>query len=121
MNVVDTSALLAFLQGEDGADTAEQALVDGARCSAANWSETAQKILAKGRNWTLASSLLASYRLVVEPVIEADAEWAARRWKRGEDLSLGDRLCLATAERLDAVVWTADSRWGTDGRIRQIR
>lgn len=121
MNVVDASALLAFLQGEDGADIAEQALVDGARCSAANWSETAQKVLAQGRNWTLSRSLLVRYGLGVEPVTEPDAEWAARRWKRGEGLSLGDRLCLATGERLDAVVWTADRNWGSEGRIRQIR
>jgi len=121
MNVVDASALLAFLQDEAGADVAERALLDGARCNAANWSETAQKVLARGRDWALARSLLAGYGLRVEPVTEPDAEWAARRWTSSEGLSLGDRLCLATGERLDAVVWTADRTWGTEGRIRQIR
>ena len=88
---------------------------------AANWSETAQALLAHGRDWQLARGLLLSYGLVVEPVNAVDGEWAARRWKRGEGLSLGDRLCLALAERLDATVWTADRQWGVDGRIRQIR
>lgn len=121
MNVFDASALLAFLQGEDGAARAEEALLDGAACGAANWAEVAQKLRAHGRNWDLSRSLLASYRLRVEPVTEKDAEWAARRWVRGESLSLADRLCLALGHRLDADVWTADKAWGTDGRIRQIR
>ncbi|MGH9018939.1 MAG: hypothetical protein ACRDY1_14405 [Acidimicrobiales bacterium] len=36
-------------------------------------------------------------------------------------LSLADRLCPALGERLDVLVVTADSSWGEDGRIRQIR
>jgi PIN domain nuclease of toxin-antitoxin system len=59
--------------------------------------------------------------MVVEPVTRIDAEWAAARWRAGEGLSLGDRLCLALGERLDAEVWTADRRWGEAGRVRQIR
>lgn len=51
----------------------------------------------------------------------ADAEWAAPRWRAGEGLSLGDRLCLALGDRLDADVWTADRRWGDPGRIGEIR
>lgn len=120
-HVFDASALLAFLQNEHGADRVEQALVSGGRTSAANWSETAQGVLAHKRDWALASTLLRSYGLAIEPVTAADAEWAARRWKRGEGFSLGDRLCLALGERLDAVVWTADRQWGAGGRIRQIR
>lgn len=121
MNVLDASALLAFLQGETGADAVEAALLDGARCSAANWAEAAQKVLAAGRDWDLARALLHSYPFAVEPATEADAEWAARRWNRAEGLSLGDRLCLALGDRLDAVVWTADRAWGTEGRVRQLR
>lgn len=69
----------------------------------------------------MAAALLRSCGVEVEPVTAADAEWAARRWKRGEGLSLGDRLCLALGERLDAAVYTADSQWGSGGRIRQVR
>ncbi len=58
---------------------------------------------------------------VVAPVEAVDAEWAAMRWRPGEGLSLGDRLCLAFAERLDATVLTADTQWGDDGRVRQLR
>jgi PIN domain nuclease of toxin-antitoxin system len=121
MNVFDASALLTFLQGEPGATKVEQALKDGGACGAANWSEIAQKIRAHGRNWDLSRALLASYDLQIESVTADDAEWAARRWTRGEGLSLADRLCLALGDRLDADILTADQAWGTDGRIRQIR
>lgn len=76
---------------------------------------------ARGGDWLGASGLLLGYPLVVEPVTVADAEWAASRWRAGEGLSLGDRLCLALAHRLDADVWTADRRWGDAGRIHQVR
>ena len=121
MNVFDASALLAFLQDEPGADVVETRLDDSGRCGAANWSETAQKVRARGGDWDLARGLLLSYGLTVEPVTEADAEWAARRWIRGEGLSLADRLCLALGHRTDAVVWTADSQWSAEPRVRPIR
>ncbi|HEX4867128.1 MAG TPA: PIN domain-containing protein [Acidimicrobiales bacterium] len=119
--VIDASALLAFVQGEDGSDAVEEALIGRARCGAANWSEVAQKVRAAGRDWDLVRALLLSYPVTVEPVVVDDAEWAARRWRSGEGLSLADRLCLALAERIDASVLTADRGWGTDGRVRQIR
>lgn len=121
MIVVDASVLLAFAQAEQGADEAETLLEEGARCGAANWSEIAQKVQAAGRDWDLVRALLVSYDMTVEPVIEEDAEWAARRWRRGEGLSLADRLCLALGERLNADVWTADTGWGAEGRVRQLR
>ncbi len=119
--VVDASAVLAYLQGEAGTDVVEARLADGARCGAANWSEVAQKVLCAGRDWDLAGALLISYGLEVEPVMVDDAEWAAHRWRRGESLSLADRLCLALAARLEVDVWTADSAWGTEAPVRQVR
>ncbi len=121
MNVMDASALLCFLLGEDGAAAVEEGMEVGAVCGAANWSEVAQKVRGAERDWRLARSLLLSYGLTVEPVTESDAEWAARRWARGEGLSLADRLCLALGERTEGVVLTADRSWGEQGRIRQIR
>lgn len=87
----------------------------------ANWSEIAQKVLARGRSWDLTRALLASYDLRSEPVSIDDAERAARAWGAGDGRSLGDRLWLALGERLDTDVLTADRGWGTSGRIRQIR
>jgi ribonuclease VapC len=121
MNVFDASALLTFLQGEQGATEVEEALQGGGACGAANWSEVAQQIRAHGRNWDLSRALLVSYGVQVEAVTLADAEWAARRWAPGEGLSLADRLCMALGDRLDADIWTADQGWGTGGRIRRVR
>lgn len=122
MKVFDASALLAFLQGEAGADAVEAALLAGGCCASVNWSEVAQKVRAHGRNWDLAGALLRSYDLVIEPVTADDAERAASRWVSGDGLSLADLLCLALADRVDADdVLTADQSWGSTGRIRQIR
>jgi ribonuclease VapC len=119
--VLDASAILAFLQGEEGADVVEQHLVGDARCGAANWAEVAQKIRSAGRDWILSRALLVSYGVSVENVTESDGEWAAARWRRGEGLSLGDRLCLSLAHRLKVPALTADARWGHDEPVRQIR
>ena len=119
--VLDASAVLAFLQGEAGADVVEAQLLLDPRCGAANWSEVAQKVRAAGRDWALARSLLASYDVTVEAVTQADGERAAALWRQGPGLSLADRLCLALAARLGATAWTADSSWGTGDNVRQIR
>ncbi len=121
MNLFDSSALLAFLRAEAGADLVERALEAGGVCGAANWSEVAQKVRSHGRDWGQARALLLSYDLVVEPVTVADAEQAASLWREGAGLSLGDRLCLAIGTRLGATVWTADRQWGTADPVRQIR
>ena len=119
--VLDASALLVFAQAEHGADVVEAALLSGAACAATNWSEVAQKVLAAGRDWDLVRALIASYDVDIQPVTAADGEWAARRWRPNEGLSLADRLCMAVAERLDVDVLTANAVWGTEGRIHQIR
>ncbi len=119
--VLDASAILAFVQDEEGAGVVEEAMEFGPTCGAANWSEVAQKVLAANRDWDLVRALLVSYDVRVEPVLTDDAEWAAHRWRRGEGLSLADRLCLALAERIDTDVLTADTQWGSGGRVRQVR
>lgn len=121
MNVFDASALLCFLRGEIGADVVEQALLAGGVCSSVTWSEVMQKMLAANGDADLAAGVLLSYPLQIEPVVRRDAELAARRWRPGTGLSLADRLCLATAERLDALVWTADTAWGAAHPVRQVR
>lgn len=119
--VLDASAILAYLGGEPGAEITEEALTSGAGCSSVNWSEVAQKVRAAGGDWPVASALLASYRLTVHDATASDAERAAARWARGSGLSLADRFCLALGDRLNVDVLTADTAWGADGRVRQIR
>lgn len=120
-SVLDASAVLAFLQGEQGAEVVERHLLAGASCGTANWSEVAQKVRAAGRDWGLSRALLIGHGLVLEPVDEQDAEWAAARWRAGEGLSLADRLCLALADRLGVPAITADTAWGSGDEVHQIR
>jgi ribonuclease VapC len=119
--VLDSSAILAFVQNEPGSDVVEAVLIDGACCGAANWSEVAQKVLAAQRDWGLVRALLLSYSIRVEPIHGDDAEWAARRWRARDGLSLADRLCLALGARLEVDILTADTQWGSTGGIIQIR
>lgn len=125
MTILDASAVLAFLQGEAGADAVEAELSRGV-IGAANWSEVAQKVRARGADWPLARTLLLSYQLEVAPVTDADAERAAELWRAGSGMSLADRLCLALADRLGRETLTADRAWSTapgvdPTRITQLR
>ncbi len=125
MIVFDTSAVLAFLYAEPGHQTV-QSLLDKGRISAANWSETLQKIAFHGGDSQRQGSLLMVLGLTVEPLTGVDAERAAQLYPttREAGLSLGDRCCLALAHRLRAPAVTADRAWAdVDAGIelRQIR
>ena len=80
-----------------------------------------QTTLADNDDWNAMQQLLKSYKLSVESVTQADAEWAATYWQTHQHLSLGDRLCLALTHRLEATVLTSDAMWGTDAPVQQIR
>ena len=110
MIVVDSSAVLAYLQGEPGADLVRARLAEGAVITAANWSEVAQKVR-RVDSWEVARALLLSYPLQVAPIDIDDAEAAAAMWMPGSPLSLADRLCLALAARLQLAVLSADHAW----------
>ncbi len=88
---------------------------------AANWSETARVVTRAGRDWDLARALLLGFGVEVEPVTETDAEVAAVGYPGDAGLALGDRLCLALAERLDAPVLTADRAWEGHARVELFR
>ena len=121
MAVLDASAILAYLRDEPGSAIVEQALAEGAVCSAANWSEVVQKSLPLDSGWSAARQLLNAFDLAVEPVTLADAERAAESWRAHPTLSLAGRLCLALAHRLQTTALTADAAWGTEPPVRQIR
>jgi ribonuclease VapC len=110
--VIDASVVLAWLQGEPGADDAEPMLMEGL-IGAANWSEVLQKARQHGAPAEVVGRLLASFGLTVVDVTADDAEIAAELWEPGTALSLGDRLCLALGLRLEAPVATADAVWVT--------
>ena len=108
--VVDASVILAWLQGEPGADEAEPLLMEGV-IGAANWSEVLQKSRQHGAPAHIVGRLLVSFGLTVHEVTRADAEAAADLWRPGTGLSLADRLCLALGVRMERPVATADGAW----------
>ena len=108
--VVDASVVLAWLQGEPGAEEAEPMLMEG-RIGAATWSEVLQKARQHGASSEIVGRLLGSFGLGVVDVTSEDAETAADLWRPGSPLSLADRLCLALGVRMAVPVATTDAAW----------
>jgi ribonuclease VapC len=122
MTVMDSSALLAYLFGEPGGDLVRAKLSDEQiSCSAANWSEVAQKLRASGADWAATRSLLVNFGVVVEPVTIEDAEAAAELWEANPTFSLADRICLSLGKRLNQGILTADRAWAGYDRVDVIR
>ncbi|MGH3629972.1 MAG: PIN domain-containing protein [Sciscionella sp.] len=110
--VLDTSAVLAWLRDEPGADMVDP-LLDGSVMGAANWSGLAQTLLQHGADARQTTARLVALGLTVEAFTDADALRAAELWPvtRSAGLSLGDRACLALAARLELPAVTADQAW----------
>lgn len=112
--VLDASAVLAFLQGEPGHELVQQALQSEACVvTAANQAEIIAKSLDRGVNAHGIQTILAELVYVVIDIKAEDGLQAGlmRGQTRKLGLSLGDRLCLAVAQRLKAPVLTADRPW----------
>ena len=112
--LLDASAVLAFLQGEPGAELVRAALeADNCWVGAANQAEIIAKSIDRGVDRPSLQAVLAdlAYTVVaITPEDGAQAGWL-RQQTRAMGLSLGDRLCLAQAQRLNAKVLTADRPW----------
>jgi len=119
VNVIDASAILAYLQRERGEDVVEVAL-DAGTCwiTAVNYCEVLGKLREKGMPSSDAQSAIADLGLsIIDFDIELAryaAELRAKTFAIGA--SLGDRACLALAEKFagektDAVVFTAEQSW----------
>ncbi|MFP3941333.1 MAG: type II toxin-antitoxin system VapC family toxin [Thermoanaerobaculia bacterium] len=110
--VLDASALLAFLQGEPGAELVEGVL-ELSVVSSVNWSEVAQKAGERGVPVVPTRRQLEALGLSFAPFGPADAERASELWSAGRraGLSLGDRACLALASVLDTPALTTDRAW----------
>jgi PIN domain nuclease of toxin-antitoxin system len=111
-NVFDTSAVIAFMRNEPGADRLA-GLLEGAAISAVNLAELITHGVRSGVEANEVRADFAGLKLAVHPFDEEMAtvtgalEPATRRY----GLSLGDRACLALAKRLGARAVTADRVW----------
>lgn len=105
--VVDSSAVVAFAMDEPGADMVSEVMANAA-IPAPNWVEVLDVVQHRAGS---EASTLKALGLSVEPVAEDDAELAAWLILQNPDLSVGDRFCLAVAERIQRPVYTADPAW----------
>lgn len=110
--VFDSSALLAIIFAEEGADRATEALSDGI-LSAVNASEVVARLVDRGAGDEDARRWLRGFGLAIRPFDESLAVAAGllRNATKEHGLSLGDRACLALARRERATVLTADRTW----------
>ena len=111
--VLDASALLAILNGEDGADRLTAELLSSAISSTVNLAEVHGKLVDRGL------SPADAWEATLSPVREAAVFTAEQARTAGNlkvqtrslGLSLGDRACLALGLALKAPVYTADKSW----------
>jgi ribonuclease VapC len=115
--VLDSSAILALLHEEPGANKVASIMASSApralQLGAANLAEIVGKSVDAGVASAVVLRLLKDAGVSVEPVTAEDGRIAGsmRAIPGGKQLSLGDRCCLALAIRSDAEVWTADRAW----------
>jgi PIN domain nuclease of toxin-antitoxin system len=120
--VTDSSAILALIKNEVGAAEARR-LLPGAILSSVNLTEVLTVLSDDGMPSQQAEATLDAFGFEIEPFDRASAREAARLrpLTRHRGLSLGDRACLALAQRLERAVLTADRHWADLGLPIDIR
>ena len=126
--VLDASALLAYLNGEPGAERVQQCIEQGqAIMSSINLAEVLSKCADQGMSSADQAALCAALPLEISAfdTALAMASAALRNSTRAQGLSLGDRCCLALAQSLSATALTADHAWSrleqAEIAVEQIR
>jgi ribonuclease VapC len=111
--VLDSSAVLAVILEEPGAEVVKALTASAKFISAVNFEEVRTKLIDRGMHPLDALEAMGKMRLQVEAFTDSDAVKASdlRTATKEAGLSLGDRACLALGQRLNAVVVTADRAW----------
>ena len=111
--VLDSSAVLALLLGEPGAERVKPAL-PGAFLSAVNFAEIVTKLCERGMPQDQARLAIEAIGVEVVDfgIDQACMTGELRNRTRSAGLSLGDRACLALAQQRNLPAITADAAWG---------
>jgi PIN domain nuclease of toxin-antitoxin system len=117
MRSLDASAVIAVVLNEPGAALVTRHL-RGSLLSAVNYAEVVGSLARRGSKPARVRTVVGALALTVT---DLDAELAFRigeleAMTRGTGLSLGDRACLALAERRNIPVLTADRAWPEVGK-----
>jgi PIN domain nuclease of toxin-antitoxin system len=123
--VLDSSALLAYLNAEPGADLVEP-LLGNAKISTVNVAEVVGRLVAQNGSVTAIREML---DILALDMVDFDRDLAERAGElinrtRKQGLSLGDRACLALAARENLPAISADRAWAKLGigvEIKLIR
>ncbi len=123
--VLDSSALLAYLQQEPGEQAVKQVL-DQAVISTVNWAEVVGKAHAAHVDTAGLLQDLGTLGLSLLPFSARQAELAGRlvEHTRPLGLSLGDRACIALAIDRREKIYTVDRIWSAlalDVAIETVR
>ena len=113
MTVLDASALLALIHEEPGADVVAEAMT-GSVIGTPNLTEVIGKLVDAQIDASTIRQLAIAAGVTIAPLTADDAELAGalRAIPGGQQLSLGDRCCLALAIRsTPPIVVTADRAW----------
>lgn len=112
--ILDTSALIAYMDEEAGADIVFNLLADSS-LSLINYAETLEVMQRKGFPTVVVRTSIhdnvPDFIDFTSDIAELTAELA--KDTRSSGLSLGDRACLATAIIHGLTVVTADKKWAT--------
>ncbi len=111
--VLDSSAVLALIFNEPGAEAVKATLPD-ALLSTVNLAEIITKLVDKGLPAEVAR---AAVEVLGAEIVDFDFAQACltgelRTATRSAGLSLGDRACLALAAKRNLPAMTADTAWG---------
>ena len=110
--VLDSSAILAMIKAEPGWERVVAAL-PGAVMSSVNAAEVYSKLI----EWRMTPDEQQKFQAVLaDLVVPFDNDLALRTGAlraatKAHGLSIGDRACLALAQRLQARAMTADKAW----------
>ncbi|MDB5440832.1 MAG: VapC-like domain ribonuclease toxin [Caulobacteraceae bacterium] len=108
--IMDSSAILAWIWDEAGAEVVAERFDDSMVCSV-NFAEVMTKLIDRGVPVEQALGQLKPFRVeAADYQLGLDAG-ALRDQTRHRGLSLGDRFCLALARRENLPVLTSDRAW----------
>lgn len=122
--VLDASVVLAHIRGEAGSEALAEAAAAGACMSAVNFAEVVSKLMERGLTAEQADDIVFHFSVDIIPfdVALAHRTGALRPRTRSLGMSLGDRACLALAQRDGLTAITTDRSWaklniGVDVRL----
>ncbi|GFE76609.1 type II toxin-antitoxin system VapC family toxin [Novosphingobium sp. TCA1] len=110
--VLDASALIAMLKQENGAAKVSKSIAS-ARMSAVNYAEVVSHFAYLGMPAAAIDAMLDPLPIEIVPADQAISRIAGRlrAVTASAGLSLGDRYCLALAQRDGLPAWTSDTHW----------